>query len=723
MKKIKYILASLLAITSLAAHATLRMPDITVTKITALGVTSNVGFKVKDGNEWLKTDAKGNWMVTSTDTPVQGAIGEKDYSGFFFQPENSYSGSTSTPYYHFTYTLADINDPANGIVVDPTTTGGTLLAPRRGPSAVPTDYFLIQASTSNTTLYVIIYNGKVYGTADIEKATKFEAYQLAYADHNVSCVQTALDATCEEGGRNAVYQCSICQKYFKEQTCETETTLADEEIPALGHDYQVVKDHDTNPKWVWADDKSTAKLEICCQRNSEHWDSQNVTSTSEVTTLPTTESEGVLTYTAKVTYNGEKYVSTAEATIPMIPAVNTTTITNDITPENNSVTVIAATTESVTETHTITAPNKGTANIVLAGGTEGAAANVNVSVQAGTTINITSSGTDITTIKGDISVAEGGTINLSNVKVEGKLSGDVNVKENTSLDITDATVDGKIYAADATVVAGAANIEGLTVNNDGKQVASSVNLADAAASCPIEFTVPGDKVDVKRQLISDVSGTMMLSCTVPVSEIRGAKIYSFSGVKSDMSGVDMTEVATGNLEAFKPYCVVPSTDKITFAAEATVTFPKTPSVMGAEEKNDWKFVAVNQEITWKAGNSALGTVYGFAGETKNGIEAGTFVMAAAGASAAPGRSILTATSGATTQQSGAKGINGSASSELPSSIKVYFHNANETTGIATLNTETGEMTSVQWYDLNGRRIDEPTKSGIYIKGNKKVMVK
>lgn len=94
---------------------------------------------------------------------------------------------------------------------------------------------------------------------------------------------------------------------------------------------------------------------------------------------------------------------------------------------------------------------------------------------------------------------------------------------------------------------------------------------------------------------------------------------------------------------------------------------------------------------------------------------------AAGASIAPGRCYLLAPS----NYNGAKGSNGamSGSSELPAILNVYFHNGDESTGIATLNTVTGEMSEVQWYDLSGRKIEEPTKGGIYIKNNKKVLVK
>ena len=61
-------------------------------------------------------------------------------------------------------------------------------------------------------------------------------------------------------------------------------------------------------------------------------------------------------------------------------------------------------------------------------------------------------------------------------------------------------------------------------------------------------------------------------------------------------------------------------------------------------------------------------------------------------------------------------------SNVPTTITVRL-NEGATTGIGTLNTETGEFTFDGWYDLNGRRIEEPTESGIYINNGKKVLVK
>lgn len=102
------------------------------------------------------------------------------------------------------------------------------------------------------------------------------------------------------------------------------------------------------------------------------------------------------------------------------------------------------------------------------------------------------------------------------------------------------------------------------------------------------------------------------------------------------------------------------------------------------------------------------------------IAKGQFVKLAAGATAAPGRSYLTKENADWSQQDARR--RGVAAEELPSSIVVRFING-EATGIATLNTETGEFTLEGWYDLNGRKINAPAKGGIYVKDGKKVLVK
>ncbi len=47
----------------------------------------------------------------------------------------------------------------------------------------------------------------------------------------------AKGATCTEGGNNAYYHCSGCNKYFKDEAGTQETTVEAETIPAAGHNY------------------------------------------------------------------------------------------------------------------------------------------------------------------------------------------------------------------------------------------------------------------------------------------------------------------------------------------------------------------------------------------------------------------------------------------------------------------------------------------------------
>ncbi|MBR1388120.1 MAG: hypothetical protein IJ569_00650, partial [Prevotella sp.] len=44
-----------------------------------------------------------------------------------------------------------------------------------------------------------------------------------------------------------------------------------------------------------------------------------------------------------------------------------------------------------------------------------------------------------------------------------------------------------------------------------------------------------------------------------------------------------------------------------------------------------------------------------------------------------------------------------------------------TSGITEITNK--ELSNTKWYDLQGRRIDKPTRSGIYINDNRKVFVK
>ena len=249
-------------------------------------------------------------------------------------------------------------------------------------------------------------------------------------------------------------------------------------------------------------------------------------------------------------------------------------------------------------------------------------------------------------------------------------------------------------------------------------------------------TAPSDQVTVARTFTASKPATVMLPFTIDASLVRGATFSAFGGVSYDAEKAQwvatMTSVTTGNLQAYKPYIVILDADnetgKVTFdnTSADVATFIVTPdaSAMQTADENGWTFQAVNAAKTWGADDPEIGKAYGFAGKDKDyddySVAKGEFVRIAAGASAKPGRCYLLKVC----DQPGASNAPARvAADELPATITVRFVNSDdETLGIGTLNTETGEMTLDGWYDLNGNKIEQPANGGIYIHNNKKVMV-
>ena len=59
---------------------------------------------------------------------------------------------------------------------------------------------------------------------------------------------------------------------------------------------------------------------------------------------------------------------------------------------------------------------------------------------------------------------------------------------------------------------------------------------------------------------------------------------------------------------------------------------------------------------------------------------------------------------------------------IPSGARGLGIENDGTTGIHAVNSEEGIVNSDVWYNLQGRRIEKPTKAGLYIKNGKKVIV-
>jgi len=125
--------------------------------------------------------------------------------------------------------------------------------------------------------------------------------------HQLTAV-AEVPATCETAGVKAHWVCSVCGKLFSDVEGKTETTLEKLTIPATGHAYG-------EPVWKWNDDY-TASATFTCGNDASHVETVNAAVTNEVTTEATCEADGVRTYTAKVTFEGEEYTDTKTETLP-----------------------------------------------------------------------------------------------------------------------------------------------------------------------------------------------------------------------------------------------------------------------------------------------------------------------------------------------------------------------------------------------------------------------
>ena len=149
------------------------------------------------------------------------------------------------------------------------------------------------------------YTAKV--TFEGKDYTDTKTETLPATGHQLTAV-AEVPATCETAGTSAHWKCEVCGKLFSDAEGKTETTLEKLAIPATGHAYGT-------PVWKWNDDfKATATF--TCANDTTHVKNVTATVTNAVTTEATCETDGVRTYTAKVTFEGKEYTDTKTEVIP-----------------------------------------------------------------------------------------------------------------------------------------------------------------------------------------------------------------------------------------------------------------------------------------------------------------------------------------------------------------------------------------------------------------------
>lgn len=100
--------------------------------------------------------------------------------------------------------------------------------------------------------------------------------------------------------------CSVCGEILVKQ----------EIIPALGHTYG-------NPVWNW-NGFTSAEAVFTCKNADAHKETVKAAISEQITVQPTTSTEGIKVYTAKVVFNEKEYIDTKEETIPRISNVEIT---------------------------------------------------------------------------------------------------------------------------------------------------------------------------------------------------------------------------------------------------------------------------------------------------------------------------------------------------------------------------------------------------------------
>jgi len=268
----------------------------------------------------------------------------------------------------------------------------------------------------------------------------------------------------------------------------------------------------------------------------------------------------------------------------------------------------------------------------------------------------------------------------------------------------------------------------LDVSQDENGTTATID-GTATGTINITSDVTVDNVSLSRTFTANEAATLMLPFEIDVANTSGAAFYTYTGVTYNDTKqkweATMTQVTSGTIAANTPYVVMPTGTSIDFNNTDPITLNTTGGGGQQTTNGDWTFKGTYEEKTWAPAD--VGNDYGFAatdGKATDGVtdvNAGDFVKIAAGAHIKPGRSYLTYTGGGNPFAAPKH----RAGTELPQSISVILVSANgETTEIsdALRLNDKGQMTNDNYYDLQGRKIEKPTK-GLYIVNGRKVVVK
>ena len=240
-------------------------------------------------------------------------------------------------------------------------------------------------------------------------------------------------------------------------------------------------------------------------------------------------------------------------------------------------------------------------------------------------------------------------------------------------------------------------------------------------------------VSFSRTFNAGKASTVCLPFDLSSEQVTAAgNFYTFVGVAYDEHDgwVATMQEPSATLTANTPYLFKPSGENVNFSGSlANVVSAGETEATTAD--GTWTFKGTYKKLTYATvesnENPFSGKVFGFAasdaGQGVNDVKAGEFVRADDGAFIPAFRAFLKYAGDETSLQ--ARGTRGGGAG-IPETITVrLIGKTGEIDGIGEIRLSTGEVTfdSNAWYDLNGRKLAEkPTQRGIYINGNKKVVL-
>lgn len=273
---------------------------------------------------------------------------------------------------------------------------------------------------------------------------------------------------------------------------------------------------------------------------------------------------------------------------------------------------------------------------------------------------------------------------------------------------------------------------GVTLATVGEDVTATFDGTSLdTVNIPAPITVK--QVTLNRSFTAGKASTVMLPFDYTCTDSEGGTFYRFVGVEQEGNTWVATMQSTANaLTANTPYLFMPTGTSITFTIpNEGVTLCTTGGGGGqtADAGSHWTFkgtYAYKEWISNGANSAEIGTVYGFAGVAKDGINVGDFVKVASGAKIRPMSAYLIWSNTANLAPARG-GMNAASTSadKLPQSITVRLLDASGTvTNVGEIDMETGEVSFEGWYTLQCVKLDaEPTEPGIYINNGKKVSIK